>query len=78
LCEFLVSEIRPKRHRFELSSQNCQKRLLVLSFCPSIRPSVCLHATFRHPLEDFREIWYWSIFQKSVENFQVLFEIGQE
>jgi len=45
--------------------QNCEKRLLALS-CLSVRmEQLCSHWTDSH------EIWYWSIFRKSVENLLV-------
>ena len=46
-----------------------------LSVCPSVRPfvrpSVCPYRTTPLSLDDFHEISYLSIFQKSVENIQV-------
>jgi len=43
---------------------------LVMSVCQSIRPSSRKGKT-RLPLTEFHEIWYLSIFPKSVEKIQV-------
>jgi hypothetical protein len=47
-------------------SQNCEKRLLAPSCL-----SVCPHGTTRLPLDDFYEILYLRIFQKSAEKIEV-------
>ena len=44
----------------------------IMSVCPSVRPSVRPHGTTRLPLTELREIWYLSIFRKSVKEIQVL------
>jgi hypothetical protein len=41
-----------------------------ISVCPSFHPSVGMEQLCSH-WTDFREIWYWSIFRKSVEKIQV-------
>ena len=57
---------------FWAHSQNCKKRLLGSSRVPYVRPSVCPHVTNLRPLdEDFHEILYLRISQKSVEEIQV-------
>jgi hypothetical protein len=54
-------------------TQNCEKRLLASS-CPPVCPSVRLSVRMA-PLgpnwTDFHEIWYRSIFRKSIEKSQV-------
>jgi hypothetical protein len=41
--------------------------------CPSVRPSVRVEQLGSH-CRDFHEIWYLSIFQKSVKKIQVLYK----
>jgi hypothetical protein len=75
---------------FLARSQNCQKQLLAsclclppclpacLPACPPACPpahlSVRTHETTRLPRDRFREIWWLSIFLKSVEKIQVSFK----
>jgi hypothetical protein len=47
-------------------SANCKRQLLVSSSL-----SICLHGTTQFPLDDFHEIWYTSIFKKSVDRVKV-------
>jgi len=54
---------------FYARSQNCEKRLSALS-CASVRLSVCARGVTRLPLVDFHEIWYLTMFRKSVEKIQ--------
>ena len=65
---------------FWASSQSLQKvTISFLSVCPSVclsvRQSVCLSVRMEQlgpHWTDFQEIWYSSIFRKSVEEIQVL------
>jgi hypothetical protein len=52
------------QYYFQARSQNCEKRILASS-CLSIRIELGSH------WKDFHEIWYLSIFRKSVEIFQI-------
>ena len=54
---------------FQSRSQNCEKRFLASS-CLSVCPSVRMEQLSSHE-KDFREIWYLSIFRKSVETVRV-------
>jgi hypothetical protein len=61
-----------KKHKciyFEARSQNCEERLLAAS-CLSVRLSVWKKGLGSR-WKDFYEIWYLSIFRKSVEKIQV-------
>jgi hypothetical protein len=58
-----------KYSRFYARLQNCEKRLLASS-CLSVRPSVRMEQLGSY-WTDFHEIWYLSIFRKSVEKIQV-------
>jgi hypothetical protein len=42
----------------------------VMSVCPSVHPPVRMEQLYSH-WTSFREIWYFSIFRKSVEKIQV-------
>ena len=42
-----------------------------------VRPSVRPHGTTRLPLTDFHEIWYLSIFRKSVDRTQVFLKTNK-
>jgi hypothetical protein len=49
--------------------QNCDKRLLASS-CLSVRPSICMEQLGSHWM-DSCQIWYLSIFKKSLKKIQV-------
>ena len=53
---------------FQTRSQNCDKRILASS-CLPVCPSVHMEQLGSH-WTDFHEIWYLSIFRKSVEKIQ--------
>jgi len=42
----------------------------IVSVRPSVCPSVCIEQLGSHSM-DFNEIWYLSIFQKSVKKIQI-------
>jgi hypothetical protein len=44
--------------------------------CPSVRPSICMEQLGSH-WTDFHEIWYLSIFRKSVKKIQVSFTLDK-
>jgi hypothetical protein len=52
-------------------------RGFVMSVCPFIRLSVCVEKLDSH-WKNFCEIWYFSIFRKSVKKFEVWFKMWQE
>jgi hypothetical protein len=50
--------------------QNCKKQLLGLLYLSAICRSVCMERLGSHCM-DFGEIWYFSLFKKSLKKIQV-------
>ena len=49
----------------------------VISACPSVYLSVCLHGTPRLHWTDVHKIWYWKISRKSCEKIKILLKWGK-
>ena len=49
----------------------------VISACPSVYLSVCLHGTPRLHWTDVHQIWYWKISRKSCEKIKILLKWGK-
>jgi hypothetical protein len=60
-------------HFYGLFRHSCKiaKNKLLASSCLSVHPAICPHAAARFLLNGFHEIWYLSIFLKSVKKIQV-------
>jgi hypothetical protein len=58
-------------------SQSCEE-LLLASSCPSVRPPANMEQLGSSHWNDFCEIWYVSIYRKSVEKIQVSLKSDNE
>ena len=68
MCAAFVFRLKAHRSACVITLAVLFRRVSKMS-CLSVRPSVRVEQLVSH-CTDFREIWYWSIFQRSVEQIQ--------